>query len=1141
LRRLAVLGALAFASLAAASEPADAPITMADPDGQDLVLEALDVRMAASGPLVLTELEMRFRNPLDRQAEGRFACVLPTDATVSRFAKEVNGKLMEGEVVERLKARRVYTEILHTLRDPALLEQDQGNRFQARVFPIPARGQVRLLLSYSMRVPMAPDGTREVTIPVRGLTKIGAFRFRGVFRTLPGEQVVAQGWLGTATKVVKDAEVVFEDKEVRKDFTPDRDLTLTFSAGKDAARRHMLRAGEYRMVTLRPDLPPPGPALNPSRWEVYVDTSASGASSLKPRLEALHALLSELEAVRPDARIRLWAFDLGVHEVGAWTAREGKAAAMVEALEARRFLGATDLAAVAKHAGVIARSPGGPRQVVLVSDAVPSMGKREPGEVAGALGEWPLESNLHVVGIGPLIDSRVAGALADKGRGRVVQVPLTTTFHAKVREAVAQLRRPVGVSFQVRADGAAWVQPDFFEDVVAGQELVAFVKGGAEAVTFEQLGGVKFTVDGPGVEAAGVEPLLERQATKAYLEHLDEAAAKADDPKETRRLRAEMLELSVSRRVLCPLTSMLVLETEADYRRFEIDRRALVDIMVVGKSGIELMKRADDSPPPTPPVRKPVIDTKTEVEKKNKDKGDLRNAATAFDDEFGEGGLPTEPGAAADPAAPPPPQERVERIRRLVERERQSSREEARPQRLAQMRESLDFEEAADESDEDGSAYFNGGGGDASGEARGGPGRSSGMGFSANELSSSDGIPRPSALRRRPPPRPSISTGATQGLVGDLAESPMPDMAPEPELQPVRPDSNRVMPGGVVRRPPVAKRKAPSWTQQATYRPNKKELARLAAQVAKEPKDRRKRNAYCWALAKAGAWEKLEAAAMDWQPFDARNPMVYEYLGLALGRRGQDDAALRAVSTTAEIAPGESGLLNRAGFLALRAEQYEMAETLFRFAIERRPEHHNNYRGLALTLWSQGRHAEAAKVYEDALGRDYHSRYENVKEVLREEAAHLLKAWLEAKTGKAKEIKALAKKLGASLSIAQDLRVTLHWETDANDVDLHVVDPHGEEVYYSHKQARSGLRLYEDLTQGLGPELTVVPRGRRLKGAYHVGVKYFAAGPMGVSRGVVVIHRPSSDALPDVSIFPFTLLPDLAGRQQDMRHVAVEE
>jgi hypothetical protein len=104
-----------------------------------------------------------------------------------------------------------------------------------------------------------------------------------------------------------------------------------------------------------------------------------------------------------------------------------------------------------------------------------------------------------------------------------------------------------------------------------------------------------------------------------------------------------------------------------------------------------------------------------------------------------------------------------------------------------------------------------------------------------------------------------------------------------------------------------------------------------------------------------------------------------------------------------------------------------------------------------------------------------------------------------------------------------------------------VVDPRGEESYYSHKLTASGLELYQDLTQGLGPECAVVPRGKRLEGTYHVGVKYFAAGPMGVSRGIVLVLRPSQRPAPDVGIFPFTLLPDVAGRAQDMRHVAVEE
>ena len=112
---------------------AQTPFSLSDPDGQELILEELNVHSAIHGMLSLTELEFRFRNPKARRVEGRFNCVLPPDAAISRFAKEVNGQLMEGEVVERLRANQVYEQFLHQMRDPALLEQDQGNRFSARV------------------------------------------------------------------------------------------------------------------------------------------------------------------------------------------------------------------------------------------------------------------------------------------------------------------------------------------------------------------------------------------------------------------------------------------------------------------------------------------------------------------------------------------------------------------------------------------------------------------------------------------------------------------------------------------------------------------------------------------------------------------------------------------------------------------------------------------------------------------------------------------------------------------------------------------------------------------------------------------------------------------------------------------------
>ena len=58
-----------------------------------------------------------------------------------------------------------------------------------------------------------------------------------------------------------------------------------------------------------------------------------------------------------------------------------------------------------------------------------------------------------------------------------------------------------------------------------------------------------------------------------------------------RHAAREDRRLSLAHRVLSPFTAMLVLETEEDYRRFELDRRALADILVVGDAGLDVLQR----------------------------------------------------------------------------------------------------------------------------------------------------------------------------------------------------------------------------------------------------------------------------------------------------------------------------------------------------------------------------------------------------------------------------------------------------------------------------------------------------------------------------------------------------------------------
>jgi uncharacterized protein YfaP (DUF2135 family) len=71
-----------------------------------------------------------------------------------------------------------------------------------------------------------------------------------------------------------------------------------------------------------------------------------------------------------------------------------------------------------------------------------------------------------------------------------------------------------------------------------------------------------------------------------------------------------------------------------------------------------------------------------------------------------------------------------------------------------------------------------------------------------------------------------------------------------------------------------------------------------------------------------------------------------------------------------------------------------------------------------------------------------------------------------------------------------DLRVVLSWDTDETDLDLHVVEPSGEEAWYQHKETASGGSLDVDVTNGYGPE--IYTQANAQAGTYTVLVDYFS-------------------------------------------------
>ncbi len=102
-----------------------------------------------------------------------------------------------------------------------------------------------------------------------------------------------------------------------------------------------------------------------------------------------------------------------------------------------------------------------------------------------------------------------------------------------------------------------------------------------------------------------------------------------------------------------------------------------------------------------------------------------------------------------------------------------------------------------------------------------------------------------------------------------------------------------------------------------------------------------------------------------------------------------------------------------------------------------------------------------------------------------------------------------------------DVQVTLSWDTDA-DVDLHVVDPSGEEVYWANRNSASGGELDLDSNAGCSTddvrnENITWPVGTAPRGSYVVRVDYWSSCGVAETDYTVLVNNGG-----DVQIFSGT-------------------
>ena len=629
---IAVVSSLSFAGAA------DAPVSLTASDGTGLKLVKLQARAVVMDPLAFTELTLSFENPLDRVIEGQFKVTLPAGATISRFAMKLDGKWQEGEVVERQAARRAYEDFLHRRQDPALLEQSGGNEFTAKVFPIPARGVKEVVLSYSHELVAS---TADYVLPLKGLPEVGELDVKASGVT--GEGVLA-----------------------KKRFVPNADFVASPKRNQLGVRSGDLVAA--RLVPVDSTGSDPMTALT-----VLVDSSGSRALGWREQVVLVQQLLAALAKSNPALQVSVVAFDQEIAPLYSGAAA-GFDDTQVKKLRARKALGASNLELALQYL------QGKPTaRVVVITDGVLTAGVTEGPNLSARLLKAKAAGvqRLDAITVGGLRDE---AALARLTTGSLPRDGAVLDGGLAPAELARRLTLATKSKLAVKVEGATAVWPTTLSGVQAGDAVLVYAQLTPGAP-------FKVSIDGKALalndfQLASIErPLLERAWARARIDSLQAQLDQADGAPQKEKLKKEIVEVSTKNRVLSSLTALLVLETEADYARFNIDRRALADVLTVENGQVQRLKRTADSvvvavktPPPARP--KAASDEGKMEKKKMAMKADDSDGIA---DKASTGASMNDPGAAApaeeakESEAPPPPRPGPAPSRRMAEPDQRPS------------------------------------------------------------------------------------------------------------------------------------------------------------------------------------------------------------------------------------------------------------------------------------------------------------------------------------------------------------------------------------------------------------------------------------------------------------------------------------
>jgi len=414
-----------------------------------LVIRYHHVDVKINDQLAVTHVDQVFYNPNNWQVEGEYVFPLPADAAVTNFTLWVDGKPVEGKVLDADQARQTYQDMVQKLRDPALLEYIGHGAVEAHIYPIPPQGERRIELEYTQAL-AANNGLVKYNYPL-ATEKFSSLPIQSVTVTveISSTQPIQAVYSPTHPVAVdrKDtthATVSYEGSNV----LPDTNFSLYYSTGQTEAF-HLLTYRDpadptdpdgFFMLLLAPR---PDQTVKPIPKDVLLVLDKSGSMDGEKFRQAQTALKYILKNLNTDDRFFLLSFssDTQVYASGLSPASDaGNASNWVDQQSAE---GSTDINRALHEAAAVA-DPERPTYLIFLTDGLPTVGELDSQQILkNFAAATPANLKLFAFGVGYDVDTFLLDSLSQAHHGSSTYVKpgdqiddVLSTFYQRISAPV---------------------------------------------------------------------------------------------------------------------------------------------------------------------------------------------------------------------------------------------------------------------------------------------------------------------------------------------------------------------------------------------------------------------------------------------------------------------------------------------------------------------------------------------------------------------------------------------------------------------------------------------------------------------------------------------------------------------------------